>query len=254
MLFYRIVLSILMLICLMPAIAQEKSLVQVKTFDLSLKSISNLQLSFDQQYYFATDADGSVIVEISNALLPPKIIYFKDTNLEAESWNYSKGILEIIVREKSFETYKLTLVDTVGRPLRNVVVKLDSDLPIEGISNSAGVVQLPIPVNFNLQNTALFSINDYIIVETEFSGSTGRITAELIPPVITSIPAPINEIVKPTIVLNEERLDSLHTLTAFWDYIRGIDLTSLSDEQKQLIDAKFTEQVWGSVEVLQVQY
>ena len=55
MLFYRIVLSILMLICLKPAIAQEKSLVQVKTFDLSLKSISNLQLSFDQQYYFATE-------------------------------------------------------------------------------------------------------------------------------------------------------------------------------------------------------
>ena len=243
MFFYRIVLSVLLLVCIKPALAQEQSLVQVKTFDLSLKSIANLQLSFDQQYYFTTGDDGSVIVEINNILLPPKTIYFKDSNLEAESWNYSKGILEIIVRAKSFETYELTFVDTVGNPLRNVVVKLDSDLPIEGVTNSAGVVQLPIPINLDLQNTALISINDYIIVATELSGRTGKITASLITSVITSTQEPTNEIIKPTIVLDENRLDSLQTLTAFWDYIRGIDMSNLNEEQKRLIDAKFIEVV-----------
>ena len=81
----------------MPAVAQETTLVQVKTYDINLKAIPNLQFSFDEVFYFSTEANGTAIVELSPDFLPPGEIYFKDAKLEAESWNYSKGILEIIV-------------------------------------------------------------------------------------------------------------------------------------------------------------
>ena len=102
--------------------AQESTLVQIKTFDLDLQSISNLELSFDNRNYFNTGADGTIIVEINNTLLPPKVIYFRDKELEAESWNYSHGILEIIIRKKSFETYYVTVLDTDGHVLKKMLL------------------------------------------------------------------------------------------------------------------------------------
>lgn len=223
--------------------AQETTLVQIKTFDLDLRSISNLELSFDNVNYFNTGATGAIFVDIRNSLLPPKVIYFKDTEIEAESWNYSHGILEIIVRKKSFETYQVTVVDTSGQVLKNVIVKLASDLPIEGVTNTQGIVQLTIPLNLNLQNPRVFSINDYNIVRSEFSGSTGIITASLIPPVIIATTTPAVELSKPIVEFNEAHLDSLSSLTAVWSYVRGLDLTNLTEEQNQLIESKLDKVV-----------
>ena len=180
--YYQLVLALFFLLCFNEANAQQTSLVQVKTFDLNLNSISNLQISFDRQNYFSTGRDGSVFVEIDDALLPLQAIHFKDANLEAESWNYSKGILEIIVREKSFETYRLTLIDTNGILLKNIVVKLNTDIPLEAVTNSVGVAQLAIPINADLQKAGMFEINGYRITETSISGNTGLITAAFIPP------------------------------------------------------------------------
>lgn len=240
---YYIFLPVLFLLCIKSATAQESTLVQIKTFDLSLKAIPNLQLSFDNNNYFNTGTDGSIFVDIKNNLLPPKVIYFKDTDLEAESWNYSQGILEIIVRKKSFETYQLTVLDTSGEVLKNVIVKISADSPIEGVTNTQGIVQLTIPLNLNLQNPRVFSINDYSIVRTEFSGNTGIITAALIPPVIVAATTPAVEVSKPLVEFNEAHLDSLNSLTAVWNYVRGLDWPNLTEEQNQLIQNKLAEVV-----------
>lgn len=238
---YQIILPIVFLLGINLVMAQETSLVQIKTFDLSLNSISNLELSFDNNNYFNTGSNGSIIVEINNTLLPPKVIYFRDNGLEAESWNYSQGILEIIVRKKSFETYQVTVLDDNGEVLKNVVLKLDSELPIEGTTNSQGGVQLSIPLSLNLQRPEQFKINGYNIVGSDFSGNTGIITAALIPPVIIPQDTPPPEISQPIVEINELHLDSLNTLTTFWSYIRGLDMINLSDDQKKLIDNKFSE-------------
>jgi signal transduction histidine kinase len=238
---YQIILPIVFLLGINLVMAQETSLVQIKTFDLNLNSISNLELSFDNNNYFNTGSNGSIIVEINNTLLPPKVIYFRDNGLEAESWNYSQGILEIIVRKKSFETYQVTVLDDNGEVLKNVVLKLDSELPIEGTTNSQGGVQLSIPLSLNLQRPEQFKINGYNIVGSDFSGNTGIITAALIPPVIIPQDTPPPEISQPIVEINELHLDSLNTLTTFWSYIRGLDMINLSDDQKKLIDNKFSE-------------
>ena len=238
---YQLTIPMVFLLGINLTMAQETSLVQIKTFDLSLNSISNLELSFDNSNYFNTGKDGSIFLEINNALLPPKVIYFRDNELEAESWNYSQGILEIIIRKKSFETYQVTVLDINGDALKNVVLELDSELPIEGTTDNQGGVQLSIPLSLNLQRLELFNINGYNIVGSEFSESTGIITAALIPPIIIPVDTLPAEISQPIVEINESRLDSLQTLTSFWNYIKGLDMTNLTDEQKQLIDTKFSE-------------
>lgn len=236
-----LVLPLLFVVALISAVAQDSTLVRIKTFNLNLSSISNLELSFDQQHYFNTGKDGSVIVELRTTSLPPKVIFFRDTKLEAESWNYSHGILEIIVREKTFETYQITLVDTASLLLGHVLLTLNTDSPIERVSNNKGVAQLSIPVDLDLQTPDLFKIDGYNIIGTEFSDRTGKITALLIPLIVIADEMPIDEIIVPVVELDEDHLDSLQTLTAFYSFLRGLDMANLTDEQKELIDNKFSE-------------
>jgi len=236
-----LVLPLLFVVDLISAVAQDSTLVRIKTFNLNLSSISNLELSFDQQNYFNTGKDGSVIVELRTTSLPPKVIFFRDTKLEAESWNYSHGILEIIVREKTFETYQITLIDTASLLLGHVLLTLNTDSPIEGVSNNKGVAQLSIPVDLDLQTPDLFKIDGYNIIGTEFSDRTGKITALLIPLIVIADEMPIDEIIVPVVELDEDHLDSLQTLTAFYSFLRGLDMANLTDEQKELIDNKFSE-------------
>lgn len=233
----KLILAMFFAFSLKVVIAQETTLVQVKTFDQNLQTISDLELSLDNQNYFETGNDGTIITEIRNTLLPPKVIYITDAELEAESWNYSRGVLEIIIRRKTFEIYTLTIVNTSGVPLKDVIIGLDSAEPTEATANSEGIVQLPVPMNFDLSQSGVFKIQGYRIADTRFSGNTGIITAELIS---TQVAKPVSsEDIKPTTVLNVDYLDSIQTLTAFFSFIRGLDMTDLNDGQKQMIDNKF---------------
>ena len=233
----KIILAICITFSFKVVMAQETTLVQVKTFDQKLRTVSNLELSFDQQNYITTGNDGTVITEIDNTLLPPKVIYIADAELEAESWNYSRGILEIIIRKKTFEIYTLTIVDTDGIPLKNVIVGLDSVEPLEATTDSEGIVRLPIPLNLDLSRPEVFKILGYQIAGTRFSGTTGTITANLIP---TPIAEPvITEKIEQTSELNVDFLNSINTLSAFYYFIRGLDMAGLNIEQKQMIDDKF---------------
>lgn len=234
-----LILAISLAFSLKMVMAQETTLVQVKTFDQNLQTVSNLELSLDKQDYFETGKDGTVITEIRTTLLPPKVIYITDAELEAESWNYSRGVLEIIIRRKTFEIYTLTIVNTSGVPLKDVIIGLDSIEPTEATSNSEGIVQLPVPMNFDLSQPGVFKIQGYRIADTRFSGNTGIITAELIS---SQVAKPVSsEDIKPTTALNVDYLDSIQTLTAFFSFLRGFDMTDLNDGQKQQIDDKFRD-------------
>lgn len=239
--FLKITFIILSLLYYGQAIAQETTLVQVKTFDIDLNVIPNLQFSFDEIFYFATEDNGSTIVEISADLLPPKVIYFKDIKLEPESWNYSKGILEIIVRKKLYEVYNLTFIDDDGLLLRNIAVRVETEKPVEEITNNAGYIQIALPVDLDLLRPSLFNIKGYNIVNTDLSGNTGRIIASIIPPTGPPNLNAASETSKAGATFSNTQLDSLRTLPVFWAFVSGIDLTSLTPSQELQIDNKFSE-------------
>ena len=240
--FYQLAVFISCLLYLVPAQAQETTLVQVKTYDIDLKAIPGLQFSFDEVFYFTTEANGSAIVELNPDLLPPKAIYFKDAKLEAESWNYSKGILEIIVRKKLYEIYNLTFIDDNGILLNNTAITIDYDVPIAAVTNSAGITQLAIPLDLDLKNPENFQIEGYSIVEADISGNTGRIIAAIIPPPVqTPVSDPVALVITPTTAFDIGHLDSLKTLPLFWSFVRSLDMVELAPGQQLLIDNKFNE-------------
>jgi hypothetical protein len=88
------------LLCRGEVSAQEKQVVQVKTFDHQLKAMGNLELAINDKEFFAVNAKGSAFTELSQNDLPVKSVRLRNDELEAESWNYSKGVIEIIIRKK----------------------------------------------------------------------------------------------------------------------------------------------------------
>lgn len=231
-----LVMAVLLAFSINGIMAQESTLVQVKTFDQGLKMVPDLELSFDNQIFFITGSDGTTIIEIPNTLLPPKVIFIADTLLEAETWNYSRGVLEIVIRVKTFEIYNFTVLDSSGILQRNLIVRLNSDDPKVATVNSEGIVQFPVPLDLDLNRPGVFMIQDYRITNVKLSGNTGIITVELIP---VRIEEPVSQEEISQISINIDYLDSIHSLTAFYAFIRGMDMTALDEEQKLKIDNKF---------------
>ena len=89
---------IVILLFSLPAWAQKKQLVQVKAFDQQLIPYKNVEVSINNNEYFSTGSKGVAFVELLDSDFPIKSIRIKDEKLETASWNFGKGIIEIIVR------------------------------------------------------------------------------------------------------------------------------------------------------------
>ena len=215
------------------ALAQETTLVQIKTLNKNLKPIPNLELSLDKNIYFKTKSNGVLFRELNENLLPPKVIYIADESLEAESWNYSNGVLEIVIRKKAFDIYKVKLIDTQGIEVSGIKVTVQLDKPIEAISNSKGEIEVSIPINFNRDISKLFNVRGYEIIDASITNKSGLIT-------IKAISSQMVEI-KPEIENNSTTpyLDSIQNLPMFYAYLRSINMANMPNENKLIIDSKF---------------
>ena len=85
--------------------AQEKNMVQIKAFDQQLNPIGNLSVSVNGKEFISIEEKKATFHEILKEDLPPKSITINKTDLEAESWNYNKGTLEIVIRKKIMYNY-----------------------------------------------------------------------------------------------------------------------------------------------------
>ncbi len=89
---------IIILFLSLPSWAQKKQLVQVKAFDQQLVPYKNVEVSINNKEYFSMGNKGVAFVELLDTDFPIKSIKIKDEKLETASWNYGKGIIEIIIR------------------------------------------------------------------------------------------------------------------------------------------------------------
>src|SRR3990170_6584816 len=92
-----------------PLWAQNNQLVQIKTFDQQLQPYKNVQMSINGKDYFTVGNKGVAFVELEESDLPLKSIKMKDELLEAASWNYTKGIVEVIIRKKSYQLIEVVV-------------------------------------------------------------------------------------------------------------------------------------------------
>jgi len=221
-----------------PANAQEKELIQVKAFDQQLNPIPNLRITINDTDAVTTNNKGIGFLELQEKDLPPKTVKIERDGFEAESWNYSKGILEIIVRAKNFNTVLFHVVTPDKKPLRNITVTFYGNEVITASTNDKGVVEFQVPVRQKLTNKQ-FSIKAYHILELSTQGKEKTIVAE---PVKAN---PVNNDNEPKFFENYDiqNIDSIQSLTAFYAIFKDYPIASLDDNMKKRIDAKFNELV-----------
>ncbi len=226
------------------ALAQSKTMIQVKTYDMQLGIMPDLEVAIDGEDFFATDNQGSAFVEVQENHLPPKVIKVKSKELEAESWNYSRGVLEIIIRKRRYQIITASVKNTNNEPLRGLEVSLNIANPVKAVTDANGAFQMAVPVEQDLNAKNLFSIKGHDIKKRQFQGTKGTF---LVTNLVTKVgKAPVKAV---TEQVREEvsegfsvsDLDSVASLTAFYTSIKNLDMRQLDDEVKRQIDLKFSQ-------------
>jgi len=220
-------------------LAQEKQTVKVKTFDQKLHSLKNIEVSLNNNEYVSVGKKGVAIVELSNADLPIKSVKIKDDNLEAASWNLSKGVLEIIVRPKSYNVVHFILRFPEGDsiPLTSVSFKGLNSQSIT--TNQKGEFDLTLSVNEKITSDQ-FTVQNLLVKSVTLSDKENVIVVER-PKVVE----PVHE-KKSTVSVKKEhfdlaRLDTIQSLADFYAVFKNISIGSLNEDVKIKIDAKFNQ-------------
>ncbi len=213
-----------------------QSSVMIKAYDKQLNPVSGMGISLDGSKIYTTGADGTLFIEVAENSLPPKSIVLSQEDFEAESWNYSKGILEIIIRKKSYRLTTFHLVNKAGAPIPGQEIKLNTSKPVVKPTNNQGDVTMPIPLNIDPLSTKLLEVTGFNLLDRQRKKGVIRITIE---PQIAPIAStkPFNNAEGQQIEFAE--LDSIQSLTTFYGFIKNIDIQRLSDELRARIDAKF---------------
>jgi hypothetical protein len=223
--------------------AQDKNLIQIKTFDQQLGPLTNIKVSINGKEYIAIDNKGGVFYEVAKEDLPPKSVKISDETLEAESWNYSKGILSIIIRKKSYKSLTITVQNADNKLIPNVAVNYRGIKNMDATTNAQGIFTLPLALNEESPRVHQFSITGYKILQLTPSKEGKALIVEM-------IRKNKNEGHDNTIVSKElledfdmSQIDSIRSLTVFYAVFKNYEIASLPKEMKEKIDAKFHQLV-----------
>jgi hypothetical protein len=232
--FIRAVLIILVMAAGHVVLAQEKQMIQIKTFDEKLKPLKNIDLSLNDGAFISMGAKGTAFVEIGVNELPVKSVRIKDEKLEAASWNFSKGVIEIIVRQRNYTIVRMALRLPNGRPIPQASVLFKGAKPLTVTTNQAGEFELPLPFQEKLTSADQFQVQDMKVLRINLSENV--LVAE-------RVKAPTKTTRDQIIDFDLSRLDSIQSLTVFYAVFKNISMGNLSPEARARIDAKFRELV-----------
>lgn len=220
---------------------QSKQMVQVKAFDQSLAPYRNIELSVNQKDFFSIGGQGVAFIELTESDFPLKSIRVKDERLEAASWNYSKGVIEVIIRTRSYHMISIVARTLDGAPLPNVKVTFKGKTTTATETKHDGRFEVPLGLDEKIHSHEQFSIADFRPVSIQQSNGQHIVTLE---PVI------INKVEEPTATRAQSsyfkdfdlsRLDSIQSLTVFYAIFKNFPIKDMSESAKKRIDAKFNE-------------
>lgn len=217
--------------------AQDNQMIQIRTFDQQLNPLKKVSVSINSGEYIAVDSKGTAFVEIANSDLPIRSIKVLDESLETASWNYSKGILEIIIRKKSYQLVAIGIKYATGSPLGNYKVTFNGPPPISVTTNARGEAELPLPINSRITTPDQFSIENHLIKDIELGEKTIVVVEEV--KVKTEVSDKISgQSQPPTIAkLDLDRLDTIQTLTSLFKLLQTNP--AMGEEAKQLVTNKY---------------
>lgn len=224
------------------ATAQVKQMVQIKTFDQQLKPYKNLELVLNEKNKVTTDAKGTAFIELNESELPVRSVEIKTDGLETASWNFSKGAVEIIVRKKNYKLVTVTIVDSQRQPIARMDVVFSGTRKITLRTNAEGNVYIPLNLDERITAPDQFSIAGY---------QAGKLTADngMYTLSVERIRVPAAEEPKQSkgAITSSRKsydrevanIDTVQSLTSFYQLVRNIAMDELNRTQKAHVDAKF---------------
>jgi signal transduction histidine kinase len=227
-----ILLALVLITFYQPLCAQEKQLVQLKTFDENLQILRNVEVSVNEKSYLSVGSRGVVMLEL-NPGETIRSVKLKDDKLEAASWNFSKGIVQIIVRRKNYTIAQLTLQYQDGSPVADASIIYKGAKPINTTSNQQGKFEIPLVLNETVNSKDQFVVAGYNI--TNLTKSDNGITVIVERPSVQQKPEPSKKLVN----FDVSQLDSIRSLRKFYAVFRTIPIRDLDEESRTKIDNKF---------------
>ncbi|ELR72162.1 periplasmic sensor signal transduction histidine kinase [Fulvivirga imtechensis AK7] len=228
--------------------AQIRQVYQLKTFDQQLQPVKHLDIAINDNDYVSIGNKGVAFVELSDSDLPIKSIRLKDDKLEAASWNLSKGILEVIIRKKSYYEIDIFVGSNSGQPLKGVEVAFNGRKKVTGITDGNGKVRLPLALDEKIHSKEQFSLDNYNIVQLQTSELNARLIAE---PAKTATVAPEREVRQQDTASSSSqsyfkdfdlsKLDSIQSLTVFYAIFKNYHIEDMDEPSRRKVDAKFQE-------------
>lgn len=231
---------ILMVVSVTFAFGQAKQMVLVKTFDQKLSPFKNLELTLNGTIAVKTSERGTNFLEISETELPVRTIEIKNDELEVASWNFSKGILEIIVRKKNYQLVTVLILDEKQQPLDKTDISFTGTRKLNVKTSADGKIQLPLAPDERLTSPAQFSIKGYQSVRINPAAGSYTLNVERI-----QLPAETPKQVAPATTRSYAKevasLDTVQSLSVFYTIVRDMAMDALNDDQKRRVDLKFNE-------------
>ncbi|MBL0741437.1 sensor histidine kinase [Chryseolinea lacunae] len=237
--------------------AQLRQLVQVKTFDEKLQPLKNVEVSINNKEFISTGNKGVVFTELTESDLPVKTIKIKNEQFEASAWNYSKSILEIVIRKKNYQVAIVTFKDQNNVPLGNLPVTFKGKKTTQVSTNAEGKIEIPLALDEKLNSADQFTAKGYDVISFQGGDKEGVVTATLVKPVVTPTTDPVvaSTATKPTTPQNAvtskdyfkdfdiSKLDSIQSLTVFYAIFKNLSIKTMDAETKARLDAKFKQLV-----------
>lgn len=211
-------------------------MVQIKVFDQQMNAMTNLAVSINGKEFVTLEEKKALFYEIAKEDLPPKFIKINKPEWEAESWNYSKGTLEIIVRKKLYSVADLNVETLDKKLLANATVNFKGKKNINTTTGAKGEFQLPLALDETITSADQFSIAGYRIIKLSRAGKGGTLVVEALPkkekPVPSETPLTVRGV-------DLSQLDSIRSLTVFYSMFKNYDMSGLDERTREKIDAKF---------------
>lgn len=236
--------AILVLCAFTKGFSQGKTSIQIKTFDQQLKPYPNIDLSINDKEFVRIGTKGVLFFDVDNTDLPPKSITVKDELIEAESWNYSKGILEIILRKKSYRISRFRLRDGENKNITNAAISYEGKKKLETVSNNNGEFLLPLALDERIDGREKFKVADYTVTKLILGEKENILVVK--PVVVEVVKKKDADPVQSEAIFKNfdfNNLDSIQSLTVFYAVMKNYQVSELSESLKKRIDSKFKQLV-----------
>ncbi|HTF16545.1 MAG TPA: HAMP domain-containing sensor histidine kinase [Chryseolinea sp.] len=215
--------------------AQETSMIQIKAFDQQMNAASNLSISINDKDFIQLADKKATFYEVPKTDLPPISIKLSRPEWEVESWNFSKGTLEIIIRPKAYQMVKLSVQTLNKQPVPGAIVQYYGRKSVKLTADATGTIELPIALDEQLTSNAQFTVAGYRVARLLTSNNSKILLVE------PQKKRANEQDVVPSGTFNLATLDSIKSLTVFYSMLKGQNMSELDEATKARIDERFQQ-------------